>query len=101
MLRFYYNLPPMQSPVGSSPAEGPRRGSSPGVSTGLLSVRSSGALHHQTQTDEPLMGRRKNWSAEEIVAKLRQMEAPLAQGNSVALACKEAETSRQSSKTSA
>ena len=45
------------------------------------------------------MARRKNWSAEQIVAKLRQIE--MAQGTSLALACKEAELSEQSSRTSA
>ena len=47
------------------------------------------------------MARRKNWSAEQIVAKLRQIEIQLAQGKSLALACKEAEISEQSSRTSA
>ena len=47
------------------------------------------------------MARRKNWSAEQIVAKLRQIEVQLAQGKSLALACKEAEISEQSSRTSA
>ncbi len=42
------------------------------------------------------MGRRKNWSAEQIVAKLRQIEIQMAQGKSLALACKEAEISEQS-----
>ena len=42
------------------------------------------------------MGRRKNWSAEQIVAKLRQIEIQMAQGTSLALACKEAEISEQS-----
>ena len=42
------------------------------------------------------MARRKNWSAEQIVAKLRQIEIQIAQGKSVALACKEAEISEQS-----
>ena len=37
------------------------------------------------------MARRKNWSAEQIVAKLRQIEIQLAQGKSIALACKEAD----------
>ena len=46
------------------------------------------------------MGRRKNWSAEQIVAKLRQIEIQMAQGKSLALACKEAELSEQSFKTS-
>jgi len=41
------------------------------------------------------MGRRKNWSAEEIIAKLRLIEVQLAQGKSLALACKEAEISEQ------
>ena len=36
------------------------------------------------------MARRKNWSAEQIVAKLRQIEVQLARGKSLALACKEA-----------
>jgi hypothetical protein len=47
------------------------------------------------------MARRKNWSAEQIVAKLRQIEVQLAQGKSIALACKEAELSEQNFKTSA
>ena len=42
------------------------------------------------------MARRKNWSAEQIVAKLRLIEVQLAQGKSLALACKEAEISEQS-----
>jgi putative transposase len=41
------------------------------------------------------MARRKNWSAEQIVAKLRQIEIQMAQGRSLALACKEAEISEQ------
>jgi hypothetical protein len=41
------------------------------------------------------MARRKNWSAEQIVAKLRQIEVQIAQGKSLALACKEAEISEQ------
>ncbi len=47
------------------------------------------------------MARRKNWSAEQIVAKLRQIEIQMAQGKSLALAYKEAEISEQSSRTSA
>ncbi len=47
------------------------------------------------------MARRRNWSAEQIVAKLRQIEVQLAQGKSIALACKEAELSEQNFKTSA
>ena len=47
------------------------------------------------------MARRKNWSTEKVVAKLRQIEIQLAQGKSLALACKEAEISEQSSRTSA
>ncbi len=47
------------------------------------------------------MARRKNWNAEQIVAKLRQIEIQIAQGKSLALACKEAELSEQSSRTSA
>ena len=42
------------------------------------------------------MARRKNWSAEQIVASLRQIEVQMAQGKSIALACKEAEISEQS-----
>ena len=41
------------------------------------------------------MARRKNWNAEQIVAKLRQIEVQMAQGKSLALACKEAELSEQ------
>ncbi len=47
------------------------------------------------------MARRKDWSAEQIIAKLRQIEIQMAQGQSLALACKEAEISEQSSKMSA
>ncbi len=47
------------------------------------------------------MARRKTWSAEQIIAKLRQIEVQIAQGKSLALACKEAEISEQSSRTSA
>ncbi len=47
------------------------------------------------------MARRKNWSAQQIVAKLWQIEVQIAQGKSLALACKEAEISEQSSRTSA
>ena len=47
------------------------------------------------------MARRKNWNAEQIVAKLRQSEVQIAQGKSLALACKEAEISEQSFKTGA
>ncbi len=42
------------------------------------------------------MARRKNWSTEQIIAALRQIEVQLAQGQSLALACKEAEISEQS-----
>jgi transposase-like protein len=42
------------------------------------------------------MARRKNWSTEKVVAKLRQIEIQLAQGKSLALACQEAEISEQS-----
>ncbi len=47
------------------------------------------------------MARRKNGSAEQIVAKLRQIEVQMAQGKSLALACTDAEISEQSSRTSA
>ena len=47
------------------------------------------------------MARRKNWSAEQIIAKLRQIEIQMAQGKSLALACKEAGICEQSSRTSA
>ena len=47
------------------------------------------------------MVRWKNWSTEQIVAKLRQIEIQMAQGKSLALACKEGEISEQSSRTSA
>ena len=47
------------------------------------------------------MAGRKNRKAEQIVAKLRQIEVQIAQGKSLALACKEAEISEQSSRTSA
>ena len=42
------------------------------------------------------MGRRKNWSTEQIIAALRQIEVQLAQGQTLALACKAAEISEQS-----
>ncbi len=42
------------------------------------------------------MARRKNWSTEQIIAALRQIEVQLAQGQSLALACKEAGISEQS-----
>jgi putative transposase len=42
------------------------------------------------------MARRKNWSAEQLVASLRQIEVQMAQGKSLALAGKEAEISEQS-----
>ena len=42
------------------------------------------------------MARRKNWSAEQIVVMLRQVEVQLAQSKSLALACKEAGLSEQS-----
>ncbi len=41
------------------------------------------------------MAKGKRFSAEQIVAKLRQIEVPLAQGNSLALACKQAGISEQ------
>jgi hypothetical protein len=47
------------------------------------------------------MTRGKNWSAERIVSKLRQIEVQMAQGKSLALACKVAEISEQSFRTSA
>jgi lambda repressor-like predicted transcriptional regulator len=47
------------------------------------------------------MARRKNWSAEQIVAKLRQIEVRNEQGRSLVLASKEAEISQPSSGTSA
>jgi putative transposase len=47
------------------------------------------------------MARRKNWSAEQIVAALRQIEVQMAQGKGLALACKEAEISEQSFRISA
>ena len=40
-------------------------------------------------------------SPEQIVVMLRQIEVQVAQGKSLALACKEAEISEQSSRTSA
>jgi transposase-like protein len=42
------------------------------------------------------MARGKRFSAEQIIAKLRQIEVQLAQGQSLALACKEAGISEQS-----
>ncbi len=44
---------------------------------------------------------KKRSSSERIIAKLRQIEVQLAQGKSVALACKDAAISEQSSRTSA
>jgi putative transposase len=45
------------------------------------------------------MAKRKNWGAEQIVAALRQIEVKIAQGKGIALACKEAAISEQSSRT--
>jgi putative transposase len=42
------------------------------------------------------MARGKRFSAEQIIAKLRQIEVQLAQGKSLALACKEGGLSEQS-----
>jgi hypothetical protein len=47
------------------------------------------------------MKRGQKTSAEQIVLKLRLIEVQPAQGKSLALACKEAEISEQSSRTSA
>ncbi len=44
---------------------------------------------------------KKRFTPEQIIAKLRQIEVQLAQGQSVALACKDATISEQSSGTSA
>ncbi len=44
---------------------------------------------------------KKRFSSEQIIAKLRQIEVQLAQGKSIALACKDAAISEQSSRTSA
>jgi hypothetical protein len=44
---------------------------------------------------------KKRFSSEQIIAKLRQIEVQLAQGKSIALACKEAGISEKSSGTSA
>jgi hypothetical protein len=46
------------------------------------------------------MAKGKRFSAEQIIAKLRQIEVHLAQGKSLALASTEAKISEQSSKTS-
>jgi hypothetical protein len=47
------------------------------------------------------MARGKRFSPEQIIAKLRQIEVQLAQGISLALACKEAGISEQNSGMSA
>ena len=47
------------------------------------------------------MKRGQKTSAEKVVLKLRQIEVQTAQGKSLALACKKAEISEQSSGTSA
>ena len=47
------------------------------------------------------MPRGRNVSPEQIVVTLRQIEVQLAQGKSLALACKEAGLSEQSSRTNA
>ena len=47
------------------------------------------------------MARRKNWSAEQIVATLRLIEIQIAQCKGITLACEEAEISEQSSRKSA
>jgi putative transposase len=39
---------------------------------------------------------KKRFSSEQIIAKLRQIEVQLAQGKSIALACKDAGSSEQS-----
>ena len=44
---------------------------------------------------------KKRFSSEQIIAKLRQIEVQLAQGKSIALACKEACISEKTSGTSA
>ena len=44
---------------------------------------------------------KKRFSSEQIIAKLRQFEVQLAQSKSIALACKDAAISEQSSGTSA
>jgi putative transposase len=43
----------------------------------------------------PLRARRKNWSAEQIVAKLRPIEIQMAQGKTLVLARKDAEISQK------
>ena len=43
---------------------------------------------------------KKRFSSEQIIAKLRQIEVQLAQGKSIALACKDAAVSEQNSGTS-
>jgi hypothetical protein len=47
------------------------------------------------------MARRKNWSAEQIVAKLRQIEVQLAKARACRWPAKRPEISEQSSRTSA
>jgi len=47
------------------------------------------------------MARGTRFSPEQIIAKLRQIEGPLAQGKSLALACKEGGLSEQNSGTRA
>ena len=47
------------------------------------------------------MPRGRKLNPEQVVVMLRQIEVQLAQGKSLALACKEAEISEQSSRTSA
>ena len=47
------------------------------------------------------MRRGQKTGAEQVVLKLRQIEVQTAQGKSLALACKDAEISEQSSKTNA
>ena len=44
---------------------------------------------------------KKRFSSEQVITKLRQIEVQLAQGKSIALACKDAAISEQSSGTSA
>ena len=44
---------------------------------------------------------KKRFSPEQIIAKLHQIEVQLAQGKSIALACKDAAISEQSSGTNA
>ena len=58
-------------------------------------------MRDQLEPEEPRMPRGRKVSPEQIVVTLRQIEVQLAQVKRLALACKEAGISEQSSRTNA